>query len=119
MYTAVLERTREIGILKSMGASKVTIVGVVLRETAVMAVAGVVLGIVGTYGVEFLLGHIFPTQHFEITAQWVARGAVNRVCWSIVRRALPGMDGGPQGSHRRTGVRIIDGEGKSTAMNFP
>jgi putative ABC transport system permease protein len=34
MYTAVLERTREIGILKSMGASKLTIVGVVLRECA-------------------------------------------------------------------------------------
>ena len=75
MYTAVLERTREIGILKSMGASKGTIVGVVLRETAVMAVAGVILGIVGTYGVRVLLGHIFPTQHFEITAQWVAQGA--------------------------------------------
>ena len=34
MYTAVLERTREIGILKSLGSSKLTIVGVVLRETA-------------------------------------------------------------------------------------
>ena len=33
MYTAVLERTREIGILKSMGASKPAIVSVVLRET--------------------------------------------------------------------------------------
>jgi len=75
MYTAVLERTREIGILKSMGASKGTIVGVVLRETAVMAIVGVILGIVGTYGVRILLGHIFPTQHFEITAQWVAQGA--------------------------------------------
>ena len=32
MYTAVLERTREIGILKSMGASKLAIVSVVLRE---------------------------------------------------------------------------------------
>jgi len=75
MYTAVLERTREIGILKSMGASRATIVGVVLRETAVMAVAGVILGIVGTYGVRVLLGYIFPTQHFEITAQWVVQGA--------------------------------------------
>ena len=49
MYTAVLERTREIGILKSMGASKADIVAVVLRETAVMAVAGVLLGVAGTY----------------------------------------------------------------------
>ena len=52
MYTAVLERTREIGILKSLGSSKATIVSVVLRETALMAVAGVLLGIAGTYGVR-------------------------------------------------------------------
>ena len=35
MYTAVMERTREIGILKSMGASKLYIMNVVLRETVV------------------------------------------------------------------------------------
>ncbi len=33
MYTAVMERTREIGILKSLGASRLYIVAVVLRET--------------------------------------------------------------------------------------
>jgi putative ABC transport system permease protein len=76
MYTAVLERTREIGILKSMGASKLTIVDVVLRETAVMALAGVALGLAGTFGVKLLMVHVFPTQHFEVTGLWVARGAV-------------------------------------------
>jgi putative ABC transport system permease protein len=77
MYTAVLERTREIGILKSMGASKLTIVGVVLRECAVLAVAGVIVGIAGTYGVRTLLLHVFPTQHFEITGVWLAQaGAI-------------------------------------------
>ena len=45
MYTAVMERTREIGILKSMGASKFYIVNVVLRETALLALGGIVLGI--------------------------------------------------------------------------
>jgi putative ABC transport system permease protein len=75
MYTAVLERTREIGILKSLGSSKTTIVSVVLRETAVMAVAGVALGIAGTYLVRTLLLHIFPTQHFEITGHWLMQGA--------------------------------------------
>jgi putative ABC transport system permease protein len=75
MYTAILERTREIGILKSMGASKLSIVSVVLRETAVMAVGGVLVGIAGTYGVRLLLAHVFPMQHFEITAQWMIRGA--------------------------------------------
>ena len=34
MYTAIMERTREIGILKSLGATKLYIVDAVLRETA-------------------------------------------------------------------------------------
>jgi putative ABC transport system permease protein len=76
MYTAVLERTREIGILKSMGASKTTIVTVVLRECAVLAIAGVIIGIAGTFGVRSLISHVFPTQHFEITASWLGRGAM-------------------------------------------
>jgi putative ABC transport system permease protein len=71
MYTAVLERTREIGILKSMGASKMTIVGVVLRECAVLAVGGVMLGIAGTYGVKLMMTHFFPTMNFEITGKWI------------------------------------------------
>ncbi len=45
MYTAVMERTREIGILKSMGASKFYIVNLVLRETVLLALAGIVVGI--------------------------------------------------------------------------
>jgi putative ABC transport system permease protein len=76
MYTAVLERTREIGILKSLGSSKLMIVSVVLRESAVMAVAGVVLGIAGTYLVRMSLLHAFPTQHFEITGGWLVKGAL-------------------------------------------
>jgi putative ABC transport system permease protein len=76
MYTAVLERTREIGILKSMGASKMTIVDVILRETAAMALAGVALGIAGTFGVKLMMVHVFPTQHFEVTGLWIAKGAV-------------------------------------------
>jgi putative ABC transport system permease protein len=75
MYTAVLERTREIGILKSMGASKMTVVGVVMRECAVLAMSGVLVGIVGTFGVRLLIAHVFPSQHFEITGAWVVNGA--------------------------------------------
>ena len=40
MYTAVMERTREIGILKSMGASKLYVVNVILRETVLLAAGG-------------------------------------------------------------------------------
>ena len=89
MYTAVLERTREIGILKSMGAAKSTIVTVVLRECSVLAVAGVLLGIVGTFGVRELLLHVFPTQHFEITGGWIVRGAVIAFLGSLLGAVYP------------------------------
>jgi putative ABC transport system permease protein len=90
MYTAVLERTREIGILKSMGASKGAIVGVVLRETALMAIAGIILGIAATYAVRTLLLHAFPTQHFEITGGWLGRGAGIAFAGSILGALYPG-----------------------------
>jgi putative ABC transport system permease protein len=89
MYTAVLERTREIGILKSMGASKAAIVSVVLRECAVLATAGVVVGIAGTYGVRLFMAHVFPTQHFEITPVWLGRGAAIAFVGSICGALYP------------------------------
>lgn len=89
MYTAVLERTREIGILKSLGSSKLTIVTVVLRETGVLAVAGVLLGIVATYGVRALLTMKYPTFSFELTAQWIGRGALIAFAGSLFGALYP------------------------------
>ncbi len=89
MYTAVLERTREIGILKSMGASKATIVGVVLRECALLAAAGDVVGIAVTYGVRFAMSHFFPTQSFEITAEWIGYAAVIAFVGSLCGALYP------------------------------
>ncbi|MGH9564024.1 MAG: ABC transporter permease, partial [Terracidiphilus sp.] len=76
MYTAVLERTREIGILKSMGASSRAIVGMVLRETGLLAAVGVIVGIAGTFCVQALLAIKFPTFAFEITGVWIGYGAL-------------------------------------------
>lgn len=89
MYTAVLERTREIGILKSMGASKSAIVMVVMRETAVLAFLGVILGITGTYASRTLLVHFFPTQHFEITSYWLMQGALIAFAGSLLGALYP------------------------------
>jgi len=89
MYTAVLERTREIGILKSMGASKPTIVGVVLRETFVLAVVGVLVGIAATFGVRELLSVKFPGFSFELTAAWIGKGALIALGSSICGALYP------------------------------
>ncbi len=75
MYTAVLERTREIGILKAMGSSKLAIVGVVLRECGLLAIAGVLVGIVATYAVRAFLNLHNPGFAFELTGVWIGKGA--------------------------------------------
>src|SRR5215510_3016087 len=44
MYTTIVERTREIGILKSLGASRFFIVGAIEREAALISALGIVVG---------------------------------------------------------------------------
>ena len=46
MYTTIIERTREIGILKSLGASKAFIIITIEKEAALISALGVALGFV-------------------------------------------------------------------------
>ncbi|HVF92592.1 MAG TPA: ABC transporter permease [Blastocatellia bacterium] len=56
MYTTIIERTREIGILKSLGASKRFIVISIEKEAALISLMGVLFGflvsVIGKYGIE-------------------------------------------------------------------
>jgi putative ABC transport system permease protein len=58
MYTAVLERTREIGVLKALGASPGYVLNILLRETALLAVAGSLLGILLSYATRFTINDV-------------------------------------------------------------
>jgi putative ABC transport system permease protein len=60
MYTAVLERTREIGILKALGASPAYVLNVIVRETALLALAGSAAGILLTYGTRWIVMTFVP-----------------------------------------------------------
>jgi putative ABC transport system permease protein len=71
MYTAVMERTREIGILKSMGASRAYIVGIVLRETGVLAAVGIAAGVIASFALSAALEARFPTLDFVINVPYV------------------------------------------------
>ncbi|HWX56487.1 MAG TPA: FtsX-like permease family protein [Verrucomicrobiae bacterium] len=77
MYTAVMERTREIGILKSLGASKFYIVRVILRETLLLAVAGIVVGMLFSVAARAGIVHRFPTLRvLPITWVWGIRATI-------------------------------------------
>ena len=76
MYTAIMERTREIGILKSMGASKFYIVNVVLRETLLLAILGIVLGVVVSLLARVGIQQRWPLVHIDSSNEWMLRAAV-------------------------------------------
>lgn len=91
MYTAVMERTREIGILKSMGAGSGGIVSVVLRETGLLAVVGVALGVGATYLLRSLLHARFPTLSFQITGAWVLSAVVIALVGALFGALYPAL----------------------------
>jgi putative ABC transport system permease protein len=91
MYTAVMERTREIGILKSMGASKTAIVSMVLRESVLMSVVGISLGIALVYGIHGYLDHKFPTLFFEITREWIIRASIIAFLGAVLGASYPAL----------------------------
>jgi putative ABC transport system permease protein len=91
MYTAVMERTREIGILKSMGAGRIDIVSVVLRETGLLAIVGVTVGVGATYLLRTLLYIRFPTMSFEITTRWVATAVVIALSGALCGALYPAL----------------------------
>ena len=62
MYMAVLQRTREIGILKSMGGSKGFILGIILAEALMLGIGGSVLGILMSYGAYWLIHTLVPAS---------------------------------------------------------
>jgi putative ABC transport system permease protein len=89
MYTAVMERTREIGILKSMGASKLYIVNVVLRETVLLALGGIVLGIGVSLAARAALAHRFPLLQVVVAGGWILRAALIAVVGAIAGALYP------------------------------
>ena len=73
MYTMVLEREREIGILKALGASRTEICGLILAEAMMLVALGGVCGLAGTYGLTTLLHRTAPTLEIQIQAEWIWR----------------------------------------------
>jgi len=91
MYAAVMERTREIGILKSLGAGKLYIVNVILRETLLIAVGGILVGIIVSYVARTALHHKFQTLPILITPDWLVRATVIAIIGSMLGAFYPAL----------------------------
>jgi putative ABC transport system permease protein len=89
LYTAVMERTREIGILKSMGASKLYILNVILREALLISITGIILGIVLTQAIKFGLELHSAKFSFLLTNKWRIYATIIALSGSLLGAIYP------------------------------
>jgi putative ABC transport system permease protein len=88
MYTTIIGRTREIGILKSLGASKRFIVVAIEKEAAIISALGVVLGFViavfGKLGIESS-----TRLKIDLQAEWLMWSALIGLMGGVVGALYP------------------------------
>jgi predicted permease len=66
MSSAVAQQTQEIGVRMALGASPANISGMVVKRGAMLLVAGVVVGLIGSYlATRLLKGYVWNIRAFE------------------------------------------------------
>ncbi len=72
MYTTIFERTREIGILKSLGASRTFVISMVMRESVLICILGVLLGTGVSQIIRKVMKVMFPTLQVQMNLSEIA-----------------------------------------------
>ncbi|HMD86393.1 MAG TPA: ABC transporter permease [Terriglobia bacterium] len=91
MYTTITERTREIGILKSLGASKAYIIVAILGEAALLAAVGIVAGIAGSMITRKAVLALYPTISVDLTWDWRLYAACLALMGSLLGSFYPAL----------------------------
>ena len=89
MYTTILERTREIGILKSLGSSNLDIIKLVLRESLLLCAAGAAVGVGFSFGAAAALKAAFPTLTILVTVGWLLKASALAMVGGALGSAYP------------------------------
>jgi putative ABC transport system permease protein len=91
MYTTITERTREIGIFRSLGASTSFIVSLIFQETALVCVVGVALGVVSSFLIAHGVTFMFPTLQVMITPPWVVKASISALLSGLIGSLYPAL----------------------------
>ena len=90
MYTTVTERTRQIGILKSLGMSKRSIAWVIEQEAIFVSVMGVFCGVVLTLLIRFVVMRS-TTLVVDVDLKWIAISLIVGLIGGSVGALYPAM----------------------------
>lgn len=92
MYMSVLQRTREIGILKSLGASKGFILSTIEIEALVLAICGTILGILFSFGASWLIKTLVPASiQLVVVPNWWPTAAGITLVGAVLGALYPGL----------------------------
>jgi len=97
LYTAVLERTREIGILKSLGATPMFIIVLLFRETIALSIVGSIVGVLLSYATQWLIATLVPASlQMQIVYEWWPISMLVAIFASLVGALYPGFKAAKQ-----------------------
>jgi len=88
MYTTITERRKEIGILKSLGASKSFIVAVIEGEAFLIGVLGIIFGFAVSVLASTGIQRIYELQ-FEFSLGWILTAIAIAIGGSLVGALYP------------------------------
>jgi putative ABC transport system permease protein len=89
MYMTVLEKTRDIGILKSLGASRRFIIGGIVAESVLLTAGGVAAGYGLTAAATAALRLRYPLLTVDVTPAWIAIGGAVGVAGGLLGALYP------------------------------
>jgi putative ABC transport system permease protein len=77
MSFAVVQRTHEIGVRMALGASRNSVLRMILKDGMVLALAGFLLGMLGAFGVgKVMHGILFDVAAFDYSAFGAVAGSL-------------------------------------------
>lgn len=90
MYTSVVERTRQIGILKSLGASRGFIAGVFLTESLVISAAGILGGLAIAMLARLALVHGLGSR-LDLEPDYILIAAIGALASGLLGALYPAL----------------------------
>ena len=90
MYTTVTERTRQIGVLKSLGMSNFNIAWTIVQESLLISIGGIAFGLIATYLLSLALER-WSTLIVQIEPRVIVGILIVGILAGIVGALYPGL----------------------------